>query len=146
MSNIFEKLRQGDEVVVADTSFGKTKRKLIFDRTVYWNDYGENLNQIIFQKTKEDLGRKDIAIVYSKLKEIRIESVNDMSVKDFEKSLKGKHKDIETLEDTDEPKKIHTNFDFEITKKDGRFYCPCGNSYSQKGNAIKNHKTHLVKG
>lgn len=148
--DIWKKLMNGDEVVVEDTSFGKTKRMLIFDKVSFTNDYGQNFTQIVFQKNKENLGRVDIPVIYHP-KEFKIIEVNGVEIKEYEKSLKKKRKSAKQnslkefeVSDTDEPAKIHTKSGFEITVKNGRFYCPCGNSYSKRDNAIWNHKKHVV--
>ncbi len=151
---IWEKLQNGDEVEIADTSYGKKQRTLVFDKVICANDYGQNFIQIVFQTSKENLGRRDIPVIYHP-KEFKIMAINGVEVKEFEKSLKSKSKSKEdkpfkaketvevTHTDGDTPFKTYENSGFVITERDGKFYCPCGNKYGILRSAIWTHKKHI---
>ena len=158
---ILNKLKQRDIVELIYIPPKGKKLTLIFDKRVYLNDYGVDYTQWIFQKNPEDIGNLKTAIVYTdaynlKHKEIKIETVNGMSVKEFEKTLKSKTKkkefkpfesinkfEINENENENEEFKTYENSGFIITEREKRFYCPCGNSYTKKENAVWAHKRHI---
>jgi len=139
-----QNVKKGDKIKISylDTGGDTHNRTLYFDDIRIFDDNYPNNAYIIFQEKPENIGRKDLAVPIvptniTTLEEIRNEPYTD----------KKRHIQSPNLNPTPAVKSLgrkgNGNIDFEIIERDGRFVCPCGHSYSQKGHAVWNHKKHI---
>lgn len=159
-----ENVKKGDKI-----SFKSKENKeisLIFERVAYYDQYGEDLTQLIFQRKKEGIGDKANAIIYHPEDIQMITNMNDTPMKIFksrtvkinynmrQSSLDVKRKTTKAATSVNGQKKspvskeqsVQSGSGFNVQEINGRFVCPCGNSYFDRGHAVWNHKNHIRKG
>jgi len=135
---IWDRLNNGDDIeLIHKTQYSPSKKlNLVFDRKIYYNEYGEDLTQLIFQKDKKDLGRKDIPIILHP-EDVEIKSVNGMSIQDFNKEVRKR----ERTENKGEPNKILNTLSLSVPmseqvtekKNENEIKCPsCGKTNISK--------------
>lgn len=133
------------------------EHKMFFDEIREFHDYGMDSVYLCFQDSVADLGNR------AKTRPVLIE---DITVHDIDGEPVKEGKRVRSpLPKTPNPVKVekrekpekkviehepHTkkghDYGFEITEKDGRFFCPCGSSFKRKDTAIWCHrKKHLKK-
>ena len=125
-----------------------------------------NSTYVCFQKQLEDLGKRSIAIPVLLEDFISVNTVNGEVIVKEKKIRKIKAKPVkekvvkqkEPMKKYPEPivkpaaiekpapvkERKHKSYGFEVTEKDGRYFCPCGISFSRKDTAVWRHsKKHL---
>ena len=133
---------------------------LFYERMVYSNQYGEDLQYIVFHKEMNDMGNDRIARHFI-MEEMKVKSVNGMDIELFYKEKKKelrkqKRRNKEYCSTTTEKKigvkdviktkPVQDGNGVVITTKDGRYFCPCGNGYGRRDTAMFVHKKrHLQK-
>ena len=143
--------------------------ELILDEIRDFDDYEMNSTYVCFQKQPEDLGKRSIAIPVlledfisvdavngevivkeKKIRKIKAKPVKEKVVKQKEPMKKEGKKDPEpivkaaAIEKPAPVKERKHKYGFEVTEKDGRYFCPCGISFSRKDTAVWRHsKKHL---
>ena len=134
--------------------------ELILDEIRDFDDYEMNSTYVCFQKQLEDLGKRSIAIPVLLEDFISVDTVNGEVIVKEKKIRKIKAKPVkekvvkqkEPMKKDPEPivkpapvkERKHKSYGFEVTEKDGRYFCPCGISFSRKDTAVWRHsKKHL---
>lgn len=126
---------------------------LFFEKFEESESYGEIFQHAIFQKNLEDMGNTKIGYVFT-IDRIKLDE-SFIREKRKEKKIKKKSEIIEdeskhVLQEQNAKiirrlEKDKEKHGFDITFQDERYYCPCGNSYSKRYNAVLHHKEHINK-
>ena len=157
-----EHTENGDQVELSyEDSLGEqhSKKLLFFDTIEHVEMVGADpIDYLCFQKERATLGNRSVAIPVLPPNVIKIFMIRGEEFSPGKKfRITGKPREEKTHpgspETIPEPEyavkptvKISRNSNFEITEKNKRFCCPCGNSYTDKGHAVWNHKKHITTG
>ena len=170
--SFWESMAKGSKVsfTYRGSALGKAPEvnELFLDEIREFDDYGMSSTYVCFQKQLEDLGKRAIAIPVLLEDFISVDAVNGEVIVKEKKIRKIKAKPVKDKVVQKEPKKKEEKKDpepivkpaaiekpapakerkhkygFEVTEKDGRYFCPCGISFSRKDTAVWRHsKKHL---
>ena len=170
--SFWESMPKGSKVsfTYRGSALGKAPEvnELFLDEIRDFDDYDMNSTYVCFQKQLEDLGKRSIAIPVlledfisvdtvdgevivkeKKIRKIKAKPVKEMVVKQKEPIKKEGKKDPKpmkaaAIEKPTPAKDRKHKYGFEVTEKDGRYFCPCGISFSRKDTAVWRHsKKHL---
>ena len=145
--------------------------ELFLDEIRDFDDYEMNSTYVCFQKQLEDLGKRSIAIPVlledfisvdtvngevivkeKKIRKIKAKPVKEKVVKQKEPIKKEGKKDPEPIvkpvhieKPAPVKEKKHKSYGFEVTEKDGRYFCPCGTSFGRRDTAIWCHSKKHIK-
>ncbi len=174
-----ENTKRGD--VITFKLKNENERSLIFERASYHNDYGEDMLNLVFQDTQDNLGNKRDAKIFHP-EDVQVIKINDLPLKEYESGIRKERRrlerlksnnstsadlvrrnpankieipdkanpynseeELEEMEEDIVPQKmpVKHGYDFDVKEINGRFICPCGNSYGLKGHAIWHHRNHV---
>ena len=172
--SFWESMAKGSKVsfTYRGSALGKAPEvnELFLDEIREFDDYGMSSTYVCFQKQLEDIGKRAISIPVLLDDFISVDAVNGeviekekksrkpRSIKAIVKEVKQKEpklKDPEKKKEPDPVKPVKVekpassdkkgkSYGFEVTEKDGRYVCPCGNSFGRRDTAIWCHrKKHL---
>ena len=144
--------------------------ELFLDEIRDFDDYEMNSTYVCFQKQLEDLGKRAIAIPVLLEDFISVDAVNGEVIVKEKKIRKIKAKPVKDKVVQKEPikkegkkdpepivkpvhiekpapvkEKKHKSYGFEVTEKDGRYFCPCGTSFGRRDTAIWCHSKKHIK-
>ena len=142
-----EHIENGDQVELSyeDSLGDQHSRKLLFFDVIEHVEMvgADPIDYLCFQKERTTLGNRSVAIPVlpsSVVKIFRIRGEEFVSGKKFR--IAGNHSGSSEPEQVKEST-VKTSNNSGIVEKAGRFYCPCGNSYVDKGHAVWNHKNNI---
>ena len=162
--SFWESMPKGSKVsfTYRGSALGKAPEvnELFLDEIRDFDDYDMNSTYVCFQKQLEDLGKRSIAIPVLLEDFISVDTVDGEVIVKEKKIRKIKAKPVkekvvkqkEPMKKDPEPivkpapvkERKHKSYGFEVTEKDGRYFCPCGISFSRKDTAVWRHsKKHL---
>ena len=172
--SFWESMAKGSKVsfTYRGSALGKAPEvnELFLDEIREFDDYGMSSTYVCFQKQLEDMGKRAISIPVLLDDFISVDAVNGEVIEKEKKSRKPrsikaivkevkqkepKKKEPENKKEPDpvkpvkvekpaSPDKKGKSYGFEVTEKDGRYFCPCGNSFGRRDTAIWCHrKKHL---
>lgn len=162
--SFWESMPKGSKVsfTYRGSALGKAPEvnELFLDEIRDFNDYEMNSTYVCFQRKAEDLGKRALSIPVLLEDFISVDSVNGEVIVKEKKIRKIKAKPVkemvvkqkEPMKKDPEPivkpapvkERKHKSYGFEVTEKDGRYFCPCGISFSRKDTAVWRHsKKHL---
>ena len=145
--------------------------ELFLDEIRDFDDYEMNSTYVCFQRKAEDLGKRalsipvlledfisvdtvdgEVIVKEKKIRKIKAKPVKEMVVKQKEPIKKEGKKDPEPIvkpvhieKPAPVKEKKHKSYGFEVTEKDGRYFCPCGTSFGRRDTAIWCHSKKHIK-
>jgi hypothetical protein len=145
-------MENGDQIELSyEDSLGDqhSKKLLFFDTIEHVEMVGADpIDYLCFQKERTTLGNRSVAIPVLPSNVVKIFMIRGeefTSGKRFRiagNATEIKHSGSPEPEQVKESI-VKTSNNSGIVEKNGRFYCPCGNSYVDKGHAVWNHKNHM---
>ena len=172
--SFWESIPKGSKVsfTYRGSALGKAPEvnELFLDEIREFDDYGMCSTYVCFQKQLEDMGKRSIAIPVlledfisvdavngdeivkeKKTRKIKVKPVKEKTVNQ-NKPMKKEKKDSEPIvkaavieKPASAKEKKHKLYGFEVTEKDGRYFCPCGTSFGRRDTAIWCHSKKHIK-